>query len=223
MVRYIELNHALADGMEAYPGLGNIEIGAHLDHERSRPNYDDKAEFYIGKISMVTNAGTYIDSPFHRHRDGSDLSQVPLEKVAGVEGILLDWKDSVGGLSERSLSFNVDESELNGRAVLIRTGLDRFWGEEKYLENVPYLSQELVDLLISAEAALVGVDFLNVDDTSDKARPVHTRLLKNEILIVENLKDLGELPRNGFRFSAVPLRIVRGASFPVRAFAEVYD
>ncbi|MBN1573113.1 MAG: cyclase family protein [Deltaproteobacteria bacterium] len=223
MVRYIELNHALADGMEAYPGLGNIEIGAHLDHERSRPNYDDKAEFYIGKISMVTNAGTYIDSPFHRHRDGADLSRIPLEKVAGIEGIVLDRKDSVGGPSNRPLNFVVDQSELTGRAVLIRTGLDGFWGEKKYLEEVPYLSREFVDLLISAKAALVGVDFLNVDDTTDKSRPVHTRLLKNEILIVENLRNLGGLPRDGFRFSAVPLRIVRGASFPVRAFAEVND
>ncbi len=223
MVRYIELNHALANGMEAYPGLGNIEIGAHLDHERSRPNYDDRAEFYIGKISMVTNAGTYIDSPFHRHRDGADLSRIPLEKVARLDGIVLDWEDSVGGPNDRSLHFNVDQSELKGRAVLIRTGLDKFWGEKKYIEEVPHISLELVDLLISAKAALVGVDFLNVDDTEDKSRPVHTRLLEKEILIVENMRNLGSLPKDGFRFSAVPLRIVRGASFPVRAFAEVYD
>lgn len=221
MVRYIELSHPLYDGMAAYPGLGNIEIKAYIDHERSRPNYENRAEFYIGKISMVTNAGTYIDSPFHRHRDGADLSQIPLEKVVGLEGIVLDREDSKGGPDDRSLSFDVGRSELEGKAVLIRTGLDEFWEKERYFKDVPYLSPELVDLLIEAGAALVGVDFLNVDDTGDKSRPVHTRLLKNEILIVENLRNLGPLPKTGFRFSAVPLRIVGGASFPVRAFAEV--
>lgn len=223
MVKYIELNYPLADGMGAYPGLGNIEIGAHLDHERSRPNYNNKAEFYIGKISMVTNAGTYLDSPFHRYPDGADLSQIPLDKVTGLDGIVLDWKSSEGGLNDRSINFDVDKSEIRGRAVLIRTGLDRFWGEERYLKGVPYLSPEFVEHLISAKAALVGVDFLNVDDTEDKSRPAHTKLLYNDILIVENLKNLGGLPRTGFKFSAIPLRIVRGASFPVRAFAKVYD
>jgi kynurenine formamidase len=45
--------------------------------------------------------------------------------------------------------------------------------------------------------------------------------LAEGILIVEHLCNLSALPRTGFRFSAVPLRIVRGASFPVRAFAEI--
>ncbi len=76
---------------------------------------------------------------------------------------------------------------------------------------------------IEAGAVLVGVDFLNVDNTADPERPVHTRLLKAGILIVENLTNLSALPANGFLFSAVPLRIKKGASFPVRAYAELAD
>ena len=75
--------------------------------------------------------------------------------------------------------------------------------------------------MIRAGATLVGVDFWNVDDTGEPGRPAHTRLLAEGILIVEHLCNLSALPRTGFRFSAVPLRIVRGASFPVRAFAEI--
>jgi kynurenine formamidase len=70
---------------------------------------------------------------------------------------------------------------------------------------------------------VVGVDWGNVDDTTDPARPAHTRLLRAGILIVERLRSLDQLPGDGFRFFAVPPRIVRGASFPVRAFAEIGD
>jgi len=110
---------------------------------------------------------------------------------------------------------------LRGRAALIRTGWDQRWGTDRYWEPGPYLADTSVDLLIGAKAMIVGVDFWNVDNTEDPARPAHTRLLAADILIVEHLCNLAPLPRSGFRFSAVPLRIVRGASFPVRAFAEI--
>jgi kynurenine formamidase len=217
MRRFIELSHVLENGTGAYPGLPEPVIGAHLDHDASRSRYGGKAEFYLGRVEMVTNVGTYLDSPFHRFRDGEDLAAIALERVAGLPGVVLD-ADASGG---RSLSFPVDTAALSGRAVLVRTGTDRHWGTDAYKENGPFLSEGFVKALIRAKATLVGVDFLNVDDTSDPSRPVHTGLLRAGILIVENLTNLGALPFGDFLFSAVPLRIVRGASFPVRAFAEM--
>jgi kynurenine formamidase len=219
MKKLIELNHFLEDGMMPYPGLPRPKIGAFLDHQASRTRYDDQAEFYLGKVEMVCNLGTYLDSPFHRYRDGNDLSQVPLERVASIPGIVLDASAS----SDRSITIHAADSELEGRAVLIRTGWDNRWGTESYWESGPYLSEKSIDLLIRSKATLVGVDFWNVDNTADFVRPAHTRLLASDILIVEHLCNLSALPRIGFRFFAVPLRIVRGASFPVRAFGEIEE
>lgn len=219
MKKLIELNHVLEDGMMAYPGLPRPKIGAFLDHQASRSRYHDQAEFYLGKVEMVCNLGTYLDSPFHRYRGGADLSQVPLEKVAGIPGIVFDGPVS----SDRSIIIDATDSELQGRAVLIRTGWDKRWGTENYWEPGPYLSEKSIDLLIRSKAILVGVDFWNVDNTADFVRPAHTRLLASDILIVEHLCNLSALPRTSFRFYAVPLRIVRGASFPVRAFAEIEE
>ncbi len=219
MTKFIELNHFIEDGMMPYPGLPRPQIGAFLDHEASRSRYQDRAEFYLGKVDMVCNIGTYLDSPFHRYRNGSDLSQIPLDMVAGVPGIVLDGKVE----PNRSIVLGESSSELTGRAVLIRTGWDKRWGTESYWELGPYLSDESVDLLVESKAVLVGVDFWNVDDTMDPGRPAHTMLLASRILIVEHLCHLADLPRSGFRFYAVPLRIVRGASFPVRAFAEISE
>jgi arylformamidase len=217
MKKFIELNHILADGMVAYPGLPSPKIGAFLDHEASRSRYNDQAEFYLGKVEMVCNLGTYLDSPFHRYPDGLDLSQIPLERVAGISGVIRDGVVS----SNRSITLEADDSDLEGKAVLIRTGWDKRWGTNNYWELGPFLSEESIDFLIHSKVKLVGVDFWNVDDTLDPARPAHTRLLASDILIVEHLCNLSVLPRTGFKLYAVPLRIVRGASFPVRAFAEI--
>jgi arylformamidase len=219
MKKLIELNHILEDGMTPYPGLPRPKIGAYLDHRESRSRYNDQAEFYLGKVEMVCNLGTYIDSPFHRYPEGADLSQITLERVAGIPGIVLDGTVSLN----RSITLKNDPSELRGRAVLIRTRWDERWGTESYWDPGPYLAKESIDLLICSKVLLVGVDFWNVDDTMDPGRPVHTRLLTSNILIVEHLCNLSVLPRTGFRFYAVPLRIVKGASFPVRAFAEIEE
>lgn len=216
-VQYIELSHQIADGMPVFPGLEPPRITAFLGHEQSRPHYEGEAEFYLSKVEMVGNTATYLDSPFHRYRDGRDLSEIPLVDVAGLSGVVLDG--AIG--ADRAVSLAADESELAGRAVLIRTGWDARWGTDAYWEPGPYISPETLELLLRAQPMLVGVDFWNVDDTSDPSRRVHTRLLAEEILIVEHLCNLGALPETGFRFSAVPLRIVTGASLPVRAFAEV--
>jgi arylformamidase len=216
-VRYIELSHAISDGMPVFPGLDRPRITAFLDHEHSRPLYQGKAEFYISRLELVGNTGTYLDSPFHRHRGGSDLSEIPLEAVAGLPGIVLDAE--VG--ADRAVSVDADEARLAGSAVLIRTGWDARWGTDSYWEPGPYISPEALELLLRSRPSIVGVDFWNVDDTEDSSRRVHTRLLAEEILIVEHLCNLVALPPSGFRFSAVPLRIISGASFPVRAFAEL--
>lgn len=217
--RLVDLSHPLEDGMSVYPGLPSPSIGAFLSHEGSRPRYQGKAEFYMGRIEMVGNVATYLDAPFHRFRDAPDLADLPLESVAGLEGIFLDVEDS----AERAISPKMGEDELEGRAVLVGTGWDARWGTERYWEPGPCLARDFVDLLLRSGARLVGVDFWNVDDPDDASRPAHTRLLAEGILIVEHLANLSALPRTGFRFHAVPPRIVQGASFPVRAFAEILE
>jgi arylformamidase len=221
MTEFIELNHVLENGMPVYPGipLPDPRFDAILEHRASRQMYEGKAEFYLGMVVMAANTGTYMDSPFHRYPDGDDLSKVRLEAVAGLPGVVLDADLSVSreiGVQQLQRA----DTDLRGRAVLIRTGWDARWGSDAYWEPGPYVNAAGADFLADAGAALVGVDFWNIDDTTDLARPVHTRLLAANIPIVEHLTNLGSLPDSDFRFSAVPLRIVRGASFPVRAFAE---
>jgi len=228
--RFIELSHVIRDDMPSYPGLPRPKITAYLTHEESRSRYEGKAEFWISKVEMIGNTATYLDSPFHRFPNAPDLSSIPLESVAGLEGIVLDADadnaDNADNADEskreiRAENLEFEKAELKDRAVLIRTGWDQRWESEAYWEPGPFLSSELAELLIECGVKLVGVDFWNVDDIFDLSRPIHTKLLAANILIVENLCNLSALPRKGFRFYAVPLRIAKGSSIPVRAFAEI--
>lgn len=215
-MKLVDLSHPIEDGMQAYPGLPSPRIGAHLDHAASREKYQDKAEFFLGKVEMPGNVGTYVDAPFHRYPEGLDLARLPLESIAGLPGVCVD------GTPGPSRAIDLpDPGDVRGRAVLVRTRRDRKWGTPAYWEPGPYLSSASVDKLLRGGVALVGVDFWNVDDTTDPARPVHTRLLGAGVPIVEHMTGLDALPRDGFRFTAVPPPLVRGASFPVRAFAQV--
>jgi kynurenine formamidase len=216
MKKFVELSHPIEDGMRAYPGYPSPKIDAFITREDSRTRYGGKAEFHIGRVEMVGNVGTYLDAPFHRHADGVDLSRIPLQSIAGLEGLVVDGNPA----TDRSISIGCDESDVAGRAVLIRTGWDSKWGTDDYWALGPYLSNDSIDLLVRAKAALVGVDFWNIDDVENLSRPAHTRLLKSNIPIVEHLTNLSALPELGFIFYAVPPPIVNGASFPVRAFAE---
>jgi arylformamidase len=216
---FVELSHEIRDGMPVFPGLDPPRVGAILDHERSRPRYGGQAEFYLGKIEMACNTGTYIDSPFHRFRDGDDLSEIGLDDVAGLPGLVLEGR--VG--SDRAVVLEADDAALAGRAVLIRTGWDERWGTERYWEPGPFVSRASLELLLCSRPKLVGVDFWNADDIDDPSRRIHTALLRERILIVEHLCNLASLPPTGFRFFAVPLRLVGGASIPIRAFAEIPD
>ena len=216
---FIELSHLLEDNMATYPGLPRPGFGVFLGREESREHYEGRAEFLVGNIEMVGSTGTYLDAPFHRFTDGVDLGSLELSRVAGMEGVVVEGVVA----DDRSVTMKTHADGFEGKAVLVRTGWDERWGTDAYWELCPYLSAELVEQLISEGAGIVGVDFWNVDNTMDLSRPAHTRLLKNGVLIVENMCNLRALPETGFRFNAVPLRISGGASFPVRAYAEISD
>ena len=218
MSQLIDLSHPISEEMSPYPGFPPPRIGALWTHEKSLSHYDGKAEFLISLYEMVGSLGTYMDSPLHRYRKGMDLSQIPLGKIADLPGLVVDARGESGrGLGTKLLAG----LELAGRAVLFRTDWSEQWGKPSYWEPAPFLTADLSQALIARGAALVGVDFWNIDDTDDLSRPAHTALLAAETPIVENVTNLAVLPATGFRFHAAPLAFVGGASVSVRAYAVV--
>jgi arylformamidase len=215
--RFLDLSHAVEHGVVTYKGLPAPTICDYLGRENSRAHYAPGTEFQIGRIEMVGNTGTYVDSPFHRYAQGKDLAELPLESLAELDALVVDLPRGARALEASALA----KLELAGRAVLVRTGWSRHYATEAYFEGHPFVTRAAAELLVARGAKLVGIDSLNSDDTQDGARPAHTLLLGAEIPIAEHLTNLGELPREGFRFSAVPARVKAFGTFPVRAFARL--
>jgi len=213
--RFVDLSHPIESGMITYRGLPAPVISDHLTREDSRKHYSDGTEFYIGKIEMVANTGTYLDSPFHRYAEGKDLSELSLSSLADLEGIVIH-----AGKDQRPVEQNLfQDLKLKQKAVLIHTGWDVHWRTEQYFEGHPYLTRETAQYLVDCGVSLVGIDSLNIDDTADGSRPAHSLLLHAGIPIVEHLCNLQFLPDHGFRFFAVPPMVKGLGTFPVRAFA----
>jgi arylformamidase len=217
MKRLYDLSHTIEHGMITYKGLPAPVICDFLSRETSKSFYEEGTSFQIGKIEMVANTGTYVDVPFHRYEDGKDLNDVALERFANLTALVVRTSGMEIGPDAFS-NYNV-----TGKAVLVHTGWSKHWRTDQYFENHPFLTASAAEYLKSKGVKLVGIDSHNIDDTRAKSRPVHTILLASEILIVEHLCNLDQLPDKEFLFSAVPPKFKGVGTFPVRAWGSELD
>ena len=214
----VDLSHEIVDGMTTHPGIPAPSISTFLSHEASTARYAPGTTFEIGRIDLVANTGTYLDTPAHRFPGGPDLADLGLDRVVDLGGIVVDRR----GTTELAIGPDAfDGLNVRGRAVLVLTGWDEHWGTPAYLSENPFLTGPAAERLVDEGAALVGIDSLNVDSLADPRRPAHTAILGAGIPLVEHLTGLGGLPARGFKFFAIPPRIRGMATFPVRAFAIV--
>ena len=213
--RLISLSHDIHHGMITYPGLPGPEVTDHMSREDSRGRYAPGTEFQIGRISLVSNTGTYLDTPFHRFDGGADLAGMPLEAMVDLPGLKIE-------VTARAIDRDrIEDHDVRGRAILFHTGWDRHFGTAEYGVDAPFLTAAAATWLVDQGASLVGIDSINIDDMGDAKRPAHTALLAAAIPIVEHMRGLGDLPRSGFRFHAAPPPIRGMGTFPVRAYAVI--
>src|SRR5690349_15960169 len=218
MSTLIDCSHTVEHGMITYKGLPAPVICDYLSREDSRSHYTGGTEFNIGRIDMVANTGTYVDSPFHRFADGKDLSELPLTSLADLPAVVVRAPTTESRAISAAAFAGLD---VTGKAVLVHTGWSQHWRTDHYFEGHSFLTADAADWLKDQGARLVGIDSLNIDDTNDGRRPVHSTLLRAEIPIVEHLTNLQALPDGAFNFYAVPVKVKAFGTFPVRAFGLV--
>jgi arylformamidase len=211
----VDCSHPIESGMITHPGLPAPLICDFLSREASRARYAEGVEFHIGRIEMVANTGTYIDSPFHRFANGKDISGLSLDALVDLPCAIVRIRADAPRAISAAAFADVD---VRGRAVLVHTGWDSKWGQPAYLANNPHLTADAAADLAERGAILVGIDSLNIDSLDDLTRPVHTTLLGSGIPIVEHLCNLASVT-DGARFHAAPVAVKGMGTFPVRAFA----
>lgn len=216
----VDLSHTLDSDIPMFPGFPALEISDFVSREQSRETYAPETEFLIQRVTMIGNTGTYMDAPYHRYADGRDLANLDLDRLCNLPGMVVDVSARVdeGDMTIVAADVPVD---IQGYAVLFRTGWDRHWKSDRYLADNPHLSGEAAEALRCRGAIMVGIDSWNVDDVSDMRRPAHSILLEANIPVIENLTALDRLPQSGFSFFAPPMPLDGGTAIPVRAFAIV--
>ena len=167
-------------------------------------------------MEICTSTGTYMNSPFHRHPDKYKIESIRIENTIG-KGTVIDVSDK--GSKGRIFATDMESKIPEGAdVVLFHTGWSKYVGTPEYF-NSPALDYDAVEYLVKRRPKIVGIDGINVDISANKDFPAHTRLLANDILIVENLTNLAPLISKQFTFYATPLKVKDMASMPVRAFA----
>jgi kynurenine formamidase len=217
--RLVDLSHTISAGLVTVPGIPAPTINPHLTREESRSHYAEGTEFAIDVITLASNTGTYLDSPYHRFDGAADLADLELETLVDLPLELFRLTDATRREIPATAFFDRD---VRGSAVLLHTGWDRHFGTDAYATGAPYLTAEGAAYLIEAGAVLVGIDSINIDDAeTSRERPAHSQLLAAGVHVIEHLTNLGVVPPTGARFSAVPPKIRNFGTFPVRAFARV--
>ena len=162
--RVVDLSHPIRAGLVTYPGLPAPTITPHLTREDSRTRYAPGTEFAMDVIHMIGNTGTYLDSPFHRYADGSDLAGLDLSSLVGLRAEVFHLEDAWDAARRGIRSTTLADRDVRGAAVLLHTGWDRLVRQPEYGTGAPFLTGEAAQWLIDAGAVLVGIDSLNIDD-----------------------------------------------------------
>lgn len=217
----VDLSHTIREGLVTYPGIPAPTITPHLTRADSVRSYAPGTSFAMDVITLPGNTGTYLDSPYHRYEGGAYLAALDLATLVDLPAEVFHLTDALVRGIPASVFYDRD---VRGKAVLLHTGWDRHFGTPAYADGAPFLSADGVRHLAGQGVVLVGIDSLNIDDTSADARgerPAHSTFLAAGIHVVEHLTNLGALPPSGARLTAVPPKVAGFGTFPVRAFAVV--
>jgi arylformamidase len=218
--RFVELSHVIRAGMITYPGMPGPQITPYLTREASREHYAPGTEFAIDQLTVIGNSGTYLEAPHHRFPGGADLSSISLARTVDVPAVVV----RVTGARQPGVDAGALAAvDVSGKAVLVHTGDDARFGTPAYADQHHFLTRDGAAWLADHGAMLVGIDGVNIDDTADLERPAHTLLLGADVLIIENLTGLDQLPPTGAQLTAVPLRIEEFGAIPVRAYARLQE
>jgi arylformamidase len=163
-------------------------------------------------ISVGTHVGTHIDAPMHMLEGGASLEQISLEQFVG--------KGRIIAVNGKGFDAVKDSGVQEGDIVLFHTGMSDKYNEAAYFEDYPAMSEEVARYLVEARVKMVGVDMCSVDNKD--GFPIHKILLSGNVLIIENLTNLGQLADKDFTIYALPIKLPLDGA-PSRVIAEVKD
>lgn len=217
---FIDLSHCINNFTKGFPGDPDTVLREVFTHENNG--------FVVNEMSLSTHIATHIDAPYHYFKDGKRINEFELNQLHGV-AILLDLEPFFeNNLNKIDLNhFNEEEflkevEKYSSNVLIIKTGWWKKFNDDDYFTNSPYLSEDLADFIIVNDFKIVALDFPSADSfNNENSNIIHRKLLKNDILIVENLNNLDSLKEEIYEIFLIPLKLDAEAS-PIRAFVRKF-
>ncbi|OIB56360.1 cyclase family protein [Natrialba sp. SSL1] len=216
---YVDLTHPIETGMPVFPDDPTVE-------QRDAASIEDDG-YRVTDLHCGSHTGTHIDAPSHTEPDGAVLDSMPIERfVFDARVVDCTGRDPREAITAGDLPES--DSETNCDLLLCRTDWDEYWGTDRYFDH-PYLTPDAADHCREA-GWNVGLDTLNPDPTptenTAESEPAgfqaHHTLLGTDMLIIENLTNLEQLPTGQpITLYAFPLALAEADGAPIRAVAEV--
>ncbi|HEY2004392.1 MAG TPA: cyclase family protein [Candidatus Saccharimonadia bacterium] len=197
---YIDLTHRLTPDTPVYPGDPKPRV--------TLANSVDNDGFTDHLFTLGTHVGTHIDAPAHMISGGHTLDHYGLDRLIS-RGIVVN---ATAGFQLSTLKKNDIEP---GDIVVFRTDLSQQFHKPEYFTDSPAIPEDIALYLVDKHVSMVGVDMGTID------RPpftIHKILLGANILIIENLTNLHQLPET-FTIMALPLKLALDGS-PCRVIAS---
>lgn len=204
----IDLSHAINSNMSTYTKDEKLEVYDIASIEKD--GYNEKL------LRLCTHTGTHIDAPSHMINKGKTIDEFNISDFIGIATII-----DVSNLSKVDIEDLIFYRERinNCDFIILRTGWDRYWGNDEYLHGFPSLTEEAAKWLCSFNIRGVGIDTISIDNFDSIDFEVHNTILSRGKIIIENLTNLDEVKEEEFTFVATPLKIAYGDASPVRAIA----
>ncbi len=209
----IDLTYPLSTGMPVYPGTPPPEIQpfARFAQEGFRER----------RLTFCSHTGTHMDAPSHLLDDGKTLDQFTVDRFIG-KGLCIDCTGKGDGVLDRAWLQRYQDQLIGHDFLVLRTGWGKHWATPSYFHGYPVLTEPAADYLTSFDLMGIGVDTLSVDHTDADHYPIHHILLRNNILIIENLAHLRQLPEGSFgQICCLPLHILGSDGAPTRVVARL--
>ena len=203
-----DLTHDIREIMPVFPGMSLPKL--------EKPFKVSTHGYAETLITMLSHTGTHMDAPAHMHESGKTLDSYPASSFIGKAAVIdVNGKREIGVEALKSSEHLIKGSDF----IMFHTGWSKLWGDENYFRNFPALTMEAANWLVSSGIKGIGLDCISADVAESSDFPVHHILFKEDLLIVENLKNLDKLLGKKFMFSCLPLKYENADGSPVRAIA----
>ncbi|MDE1763088.1 MAG: cyclase family protein [Thaumarchaeota archaeon] len=209
----IDLTLEISNKLPSFPGSPRPQFISWADKKSDGYNLE--------LIFLSSHSGTHLDAPYHFIEKGLKIDKITLGRLI-TSAILCNIRK--GPDEQITKNDIVSFEKRNGKisfnsAIIFGTGWSRNTSRKDYFTRNPGLSASAARYLLGKKPSLIGIDSPSIDLGKDSKFSVHHILLKDGILILENLCNLDKIKRTNFRLIVLPLKLKGATGSPVRAVA----